>query len=103
MAEHDDRRVLGVLRAIILVVAVEPDARPDHRHSAVRLGRVEEHLVLPSDAIEPGLERRICPSHDRLVARRLRLEAKRGQPCDSSGRRGGKTTKKPTSVHAKPP
>src|SRR6266704_3898857 len=103
VAEHDHRRVVGVFRPVVLVVAVEPHAWPADRHAAVHLGCVENHLVLPVDAIEPSLERRICASHDRLVAHRLRLEAKRGQPCDSSGRRGGKTTKKPTPVHAKPP
>src|SRR2546425_8726739 len=103
MAKHDDRRVVGVFGAVVLVVAVEPDSRPDHRHAAVRLGRVENHLVLSVDTIEPCLERRVSSSQDRIVARRLRLEPKRGQPCDSSGRRGGKTTKKPTPVHAKPP
>src|SRR6266851_4779928 len=102
MTQHDDRGVVGVFRGVVLVVAVEPDARPDHRHAAIRLGRVEDHLVLSVDAIEPCLERRVS-SRDWIVARRLRLESKRGQPCNSSGRRGGKTTKKPTPVHAKPP
>src|SRR5437667_10931626 len=102
MAEHDDRGVVCVLRGVILIVAVEPNARPHHRHAAVRLGCVKDHLVLSVDAIKPCLEGRVsCP--DWVVARRLRLESKRGQPCDSGGRRGGETTKKPTPVHAKPP
>ena len=38
---------------------VEIHARPDGGHSAVRLGRIEHHLVLAFDFAEPGVERGI--------------------------------------------
>src|SRR2546425_850326 len=75
--QHDDGRVVRVLGAVVLVVAVEPDARPDDRHPTVHLGRVEQHLVLSGDLVEPRLERRV----DRVVGDATRpgrcLEAER--------------------------
>ena len=101
MTQHDDRGVVRVFRAVVLVVAVEPDARPDHRHAAVRFGRVEDHLVLAVDPVQPRLERRVGAGG--RFGTRLPFQSQRGQSRDSRGRRGGKTTEKSTPVHAKPP